>query len=209
MHSRMAWQGATHCDHDRIPGGREHVRVIIALVVLGELLGEELAGELGTEERMLSLLSLASQVILSCPFGAGTPSQGLGSCCVIIGHCYDKAVCTHSAQLTPGWNTLGNPAQPSCSSQRMRTGEVGQLSSYPSESAGGRPDLREARVWVKREPSMTPLLLAVSSMSLFLRMASCPRPAHASHPSFSPVWSPGPSSCGARPCPLGSGQGAG
>lgn len=37
----------THCDHDRIPGGREHVRVIVALVVLGELPGEELTGELG------------------------------------------------------------------------------------------------------------------------------------------------------------------
>lgn len=58
----------THCDHDRIPGGREHVRVIVALVVLGELPGEELTGELGTEERELSLLSLASQAILSCSF---------------------------------------------------------------------------------------------------------------------------------------------
>ena len=58
----------THCDHDRIPGGREHVRVIVALVVLGELPGEELTGELGTEEKELSLLSLASQVILSCSF---------------------------------------------------------------------------------------------------------------------------------------------
>lgn len=58
----------THCDHDRIPGGREHVRVIVALVVLGELPGEELTGKLGTEKRELSLLSLASQAILSCSF---------------------------------------------------------------------------------------------------------------------------------------------
>lgn len=50
----------THCDHDRIPGGRENVRVIIALVVLGKLLGEELSGELGTEERALSPPSLSS-----------------------------------------------------------------------------------------------------------------------------------------------------
>lgn len=49
----------THCDHDRIPGGRENVRVIIALVVLGKLLGEELSGELGTEERALSPPSLS------------------------------------------------------------------------------------------------------------------------------------------------------
>lgn len=58
----------TYCDHDRIPGGREHVRVIVALIVLGELPGEELTGELGTEERELSRLSLASQAILSCSF---------------------------------------------------------------------------------------------------------------------------------------------
>jgi hypothetical protein len=45
--------GDTHCDHDRVPGGRENVRVIIALVVLGELLSEELTGELGAEERKL------------------------------------------------------------------------------------------------------------------------------------------------------------
>lgn len=38
--------GATHCDHDRVPGGREDVCVVVALVVLGELLGEEFAGEL-------------------------------------------------------------------------------------------------------------------------------------------------------------------
>lgn len=37
---------ATHCDHDGVPGGREDVRVIVALVVLAKLLGEELAGEL-------------------------------------------------------------------------------------------------------------------------------------------------------------------
>lgn len=39
----------THCDHDRVPGGREDICVIVALVVLGELLGEELAGELEEE----------------------------------------------------------------------------------------------------------------------------------------------------------------
>lgn len=60
----MASQGdmgrGTHCDHDRIPGGRENVRVVITLVVLGKLLGEELSGELRTEERMLSPPSLSS-----------------------------------------------------------------------------------------------------------------------------------------------------
>lgn len=50
----------THCYHDRIPGGRENIRVIIALVVLGKLLGEELSGELGTEKRVLSPPSLSS-----------------------------------------------------------------------------------------------------------------------------------------------------
>ena len=38
--------GSTHRDHDGVPGGREDVRVVVALVVLGELLGEEFAGEL-------------------------------------------------------------------------------------------------------------------------------------------------------------------
>lgn len=65
----------THCDHDRIPSGREHVRVIIALVVLGELLGEELAGELGTEERVLNLLSLA---ILNYPCWSSTLPKAWG-----------------------------------------------------------------------------------------------------------------------------------
>lgn len=46
--SQPLW-GVTHCDHDRVPGGGEDVRVVIALVVLGELLGEEFSGELGAE----------------------------------------------------------------------------------------------------------------------------------------------------------------
>lgn len=50
----------TYCDHDRIPGGRENVRVIVTLVVLGKLLGEELSCELGTKERVLSPPSLSS-----------------------------------------------------------------------------------------------------------------------------------------------------
>lgn len=41
--------GATHCDHDGVPGGREDICVIVALVVLGELLGEEFTGELEAE----------------------------------------------------------------------------------------------------------------------------------------------------------------
>lgn len=41
--------GATHRDHDRVPGGGEDVRVVVALVVLGELLGEEFTGELEAE----------------------------------------------------------------------------------------------------------------------------------------------------------------
>lgn len=41
--------GVTHRDHDGVPGGREDVCVVVALVVLGELLGEELSGELGEE----------------------------------------------------------------------------------------------------------------------------------------------------------------
>lgn len=41
--------GVTHCDHDRVPGGREDICVIVALVVLGELLGEEFTGELEAE----------------------------------------------------------------------------------------------------------------------------------------------------------------
>lgn len=41
--------GATHRDHDRVPGGREDICVVVALVVLGELLGEELTGELEGE----------------------------------------------------------------------------------------------------------------------------------------------------------------
>lgn len=39
----------THCDHDGVPGGGEDVCVIVALVVLGELLGEGLASELREE----------------------------------------------------------------------------------------------------------------------------------------------------------------
>lgn len=41
--------GATHCDHDGVPGGGEDVRVIVALVMLGKLLGEEFTGELEAE----------------------------------------------------------------------------------------------------------------------------------------------------------------
>lgn len=40
----------TYCDHDRVPGGREDIRVVVALVVLGELLGEEFTGELEAED---------------------------------------------------------------------------------------------------------------------------------------------------------------
>lgn len=40
----------THCDHDRVPGGRKDIRVVVALVVLGELLGEEFTGELEAED---------------------------------------------------------------------------------------------------------------------------------------------------------------
>lgn len=60
MVSREDMGKGTHCDHDGIPGGRENIRVIIALVVLSKLLGEELSGELGTEERVLSPPSLSS-----------------------------------------------------------------------------------------------------------------------------------------------------
>lgn len=46
---RSGW-GVTHGDHDRVPGGGEDVSVIVALVVLGELLGEEFSGELRHRE---------------------------------------------------------------------------------------------------------------------------------------------------------------
>lgn len=49
-HSLLGMGAVTHCDHDRVPGGREDVCVIVALIMLGELLGEELTGELGAEE---------------------------------------------------------------------------------------------------------------------------------------------------------------
>lgn len=45
------WCGLTYCDHDRVPGGREDVRVVVPLVMLLQLLGEKLSGQLKCTDR--------------------------------------------------------------------------------------------------------------------------------------------------------------
>lgn len=49
--AKWDWHGLTHCDHNRVPGGREDIRVIVPPVVLLQLLGEELSGQLKCTDR--------------------------------------------------------------------------------------------------------------------------------------------------------------
>lgn len=39
----------TYCDHNRVPGGREDIRVVVPLVMLLQLLGEKLSGQLKSQ----------------------------------------------------------------------------------------------------------------------------------------------------------------
>lgn len=138
MVSREDMGKGTHCDHDGIPGGRENVRVIIALVVLGKLLGEELSGELGTEERVLSPPSLSSlgDTKLSILGRHSLPKD--------CHHRLRQAYLHLQASSNSRMEHSGNPAQPCSSPQRMSWGGGlwgTCLTFYPSESAGVRPNL--------------------------------------------------------------------
>lgn len=44
----------TYCDHNRVPGGREDVRVVVPQVMLLQLLGEKLSGQLKCTDRWLA-----------------------------------------------------------------------------------------------------------------------------------------------------------
>lgn len=43
--------GRTYCDHNGVPGGREDVRVVVPQVMLLQLLGEKLSGQLKSTGR--------------------------------------------------------------------------------------------------------------------------------------------------------------